>query len=136
MIEENLQEFMDKVRIVNKDIVVYKNQEKGLLYNMNLTHLLCRVDYLELEKDKLKEEIFKQKIDNKEYKMYDVEKKVPKSEVTKDKEDLFTITTKKVKATKIYNVSNAIGIHTTFEDAEEAFKLAISINEKVYANMK
>ena len=135
MIEENLQEFMDKVRIVNKDIVVYENQEKGLLYNMNLTHLLCRVDYLELEKDKLKEEIFKQKIDNKEYKMYDIEKKVPKSEVTKDKEDLFTITTKKVKATKIYNVSNAIGIHTTFEDAEEAFKLAISINEKVYANM-
>lgn len=135
MIEENLQEFMDKVRIVNKDIVVYENQDRGLLYNMNLTHLLCRVDYLELEKDKLKEEIFKQKIDNKEYKMYDIEKKVPKSEVTKDKEDLFTITTKKVKATKIYNVSNAIGIHTTFEDAEEAFKLAISINEKVYANM-
>lgn len=135
MIEENLQEFMDKVRIVNKDIVVYENQDKGLLYNMNLTHLLCRVDYLELEKDKLKEEIFKQKIDNKEYKMYDIEKKVPKSEVTKDKEDLFTITTKKVKATKIYNVSNAIGIHTTFENAEEAFKLAISINEKVYANM-
>ena len=135
MIEENLQEFMDKVRIVNKDIVVYENQDKGLLYNMNLTHLLCRVDYLELEKDKLKEEIFKQKIDNKEYKMYDIEKKVPKSEVTKDKEDLFTITTKKVKATKIYNVSNAIGIHTTFEDVEEAFKLAISINEKVYANM-
>ena len=136
MIEENLQEFMDKVRIVNKDIVVYENQDRGLLYNMNLTHLLCRVDYLELEKDKLKEEIFKQKIDNKEYKMYDIEKKVPKSEVTKDKEDLFTITTKKVKATKIYNVSNAIGIHTTFENAEEAFKLAISINEKVYANMK
>ena len=63
--------------------------------------------------------------------MYDVKKRRPKSEVTKDKKDFYTIIEKQVKATQIYNVTNQIGIHTTFEDKEEAFKLFEEINNKV-----
>lgn len=131
MIEETLNEFMDNVEIKNKNVAVYKNKDKGCEYCLSLTHLLCRVDYLELTKEEVKKNIFQQKIDNKEYKMYDCEKLVPKSDITKIEADMFTMTTKKIKATHIYNVSNQIGIHTTFEDKEKAFELCEEINNKV-----
>ena len=131
MIEESIEEFMSKVDIKNKDIVIYKNKEKGLCYPLTLPYLLCRVDYLELTKEELVKAKFEQKIDDKEYKMFDCEKIVPKYEITKIEADKYTLTTKKIKATHIYNVSNQVGIHTTFEDKEEAFKLCDKINNMI-----
>lgn len=135
MIEENLEEFMKNVDIKNKNVAIYSNKEKGIMYPLGLTHLLCRVDYLELTKDEVKKAQFEQKIDSKDYKMYDCEKLVPKYEITKIEADKYTITTKKVKATHIWNVTNQAGIHTTFESQEEAFKLCEEINKKVYELM-
>ena len=63
--------------------------------------------------------------------MFDCEKIVPKYEVTKIEADKFTLTTKKVKATHIWNVSNQLGIHATFENKDDAFKLCEEINKKV-----
>ena len=60
---------------------------------------------------------------------------MPKYEITKIEADKYTITTKKVKATHIWNVTNQAGIHTTFENQEEAFKLCEEINKKVYELM-
>lgn len=131
MIEESLKEFMDNIRIINDKVSIYKNGEKGLEYPMSTTQLLCRVDYLELGKEELQKAKFEQKIDNKEYKMYDCTKVVPKSDITKNKEDMFTLTDKKYKGTHIYNVSNQVGIHTSLEDKEEAFKLCEEINDKI-----
>ena len=142
MIDETLQEFMSKVDIKNKDVVIYINNEKGVMYPLSVAHLLCRVDYLELEKGnskqagKLEEAIFQKKIDNKDYKIVDIEKIVPKYEITKIEADRYTLTTKKCKGAKIYNVSNQAGIHTTFEDKEEAFKLCEEINNRVIASLK
>ena len=131
MIDETLQEFMTHVEMKNKQVGWYKNEEKGCGYCLTPSHLFVRVDKLELTKEELAKAKAEQKIENKEYKMYDVKKKVPKSEVTKDKKDFYTIVEKQVKATQIYNVSNQIGIHTTYEDEEEAFKLFDEINNKV-----
>lgn len=131
MKDESLLEFMNNVDIKCKEIAIYKNEEKGLSYPLSIAHLLCRVDYLELAKEELAKAKFEEKIDNKEYKMYDCEKLVPKSDITKNKEDMYTITTKKYKGTHIWNVSNQVGIHTTFEDKEEAFKLCEEINNKI-----
>lgn len=131
MIDENLTEFMDKVEIKNKDIAIYKNDEKGLMYPLGVASLLTRVDYLELTKEELKKAQYEQQIDKKDYPMYDCEKIVPKYEITKIEADKYTITTKKVKATHLYNVKNQLGIHTTLEDKEEAFKLCNEINDKV-----
>ena len=50
---------------------------------------------------------------------------------TKKEEDKFVLTTKEVEGVKIYNVTNQIGIHNTYENKEDAFKLCQSINEKV-----
>lgn len=138
MIEESLEEFMSKVDIKNKNIAIYKNEEKGLTYPLNLTHLLCRVDYLELEATEnkdgvsaLKSAIFQQLIDDKEYKIEDIEKVVPKNEITKRDSDKYTLTTKKTKGVRVWNVTNAAKIHTTFTSKEEAFKLCEEINNKV-----
>lgn len=131
MIEESLKDYMEKVEIVNKDISIYKNEEKGLMYPLGTASLLARVDYLELTKEELEKAKFEQQIDKKDYAMYDCEKVVPKYEITKIEADKFTLTTKKVKATHIYNVKNQLGIHTTLEDKEEAFKLCEEINSKV-----
>ena len=131
MIEQSLLEFMDDIEFKTKEVSIYKNEEKGLMYPIGTASLLCRVDYLELTKEELEKAKFEQKIDKKDYKMYDCERLVPKSTVTKDKKDQFTITTSKVKATHIYNVSNQAGIHTTLEDKQEAFKLCDSINKKI-----
>lgn len=131
MIEENLETFMSKVDVINKEIAVYKNEEKGLTYPIGTPSLLCRVDYLELTKEELEKAKFEQQIEKKEYEMYDCVKVVPKYEITKIEADKFKLTDKKVKATHIYNVKNQIGIHTTLEDKEEAFKLCKEINDKI-----
>lgn len=101
------------------------------MYPLGTASLLARVDYLELTKEELEKAKFEQKVDKKEYKMYDCEKIVPKYEITKIESDKYVLTTKKVKATHIWNVSNQLGIHKTFEDQEEAFKLCDEINKKV-----
>lgn len=136
MKDESLLEFMEKVDIKCKEVVIYQNKEKGLCYPLSIAHLLCRVDYLELGKEELEKAKFEEKIDNKEYQMYDCEKLVPKSDITKDKKDAMTLTKKTYKGTHIWNVSNQVGIHTTFEDMESAFKLCDEINNKIIENLK
>lgn len=136
MIEENLKEFMDNIDIKSKQIAIYTNKEKGLVYPVSIATLLTRVDYLELTKEELEKAKFENKVDKKDYEMFDCEKLVPKYELTKIEADKFVITTKKVKATHIWNVSNQAGIHTTFENQDDAFKLCEEINNKVIEAMK
>ena len=131
MIEESLKEFMENVDIKNKHVAIYSNKEKGLSYPLTLSHLLCRVDYLELTKEELAKAKFEQKVDNKDYEMFKCQKVVPKYEITKIEADKNKLTNKEVQATHIWNVSNQVGIHTTFEDKEEAFKLCEEINNSI-----
>lgn len=133
MIQESLQEFMGKVRIANKYIAYYEDKEKGLCYPLKLEHLLCRIDYLELTKEELAKAQFEQKVDMGEYKMYDCTRVAPKYEITKIEADKYKLTNKKVKATHLWNLSNQIGVHTTYESFTEAYKAFEEINNKVSA---
>ena len=136
MKSETLQEFMSKVEIMNKDIAIYTNEEKGVKYPLSLASLLTRIDYLELTKEEVEKAKFEQQIEKKDYKMYDCTKIVSKYELTKIDADRFVLTDKKVKATHIWNVTNQIGIHATFEDKKEAFRLCTEINDKVLNALK
>lgn len=136
MIEEKLEDFMQNVDIKCRDVAIYKNEEKGLYYPLALGHLLCRVDYLELTKEELQKAKFEQKIDDIEYEMFDCDRIVPKYEITKNEADKFTLTTKKVKATHIWNVANQTGIHHTFENKKDAFDLCEQINSIVIKELK
>lgn len=131
MIEEKLDEYMEKVTVYNKDVSVYRNEEKGLMYPLGTPSLLARVDYLELTKEELSKAQFEQQVDKGDFEMFDCEKIVPKYEITKIEADKFVLTTKKVKATHIWNVKNQLGIHKTFTNKEDAFKLCEEINKKV-----
>ena len=135
MINEKLTEYMNKI-IFNKEICMYKDEEKGIMYPLTPQHLLCRIDYLELDKGEVEKYLFEQKIDKKEYKMYDCVKPVSKYQITKKKEDMYTITDMKYKGTHIWNVSNQAGIHETFDNKEDAIKLCSEINEKIMNTLR
>lgn len=135
MINEKLTDYMKKI-ILYKDICMYKDEEKGIIYPLTPQHLLCRIDYLELDKGELQKYKFEQKIDNKEYKMYDCIKPVPKYQLTKVEADKFVITDMKYKGTHIWNVSNQAGIHETFENKEDAIKLCDEINSRLLELIK
>lgn len=130
MITETLTEYMKKIELGK--VCFYKDEEKGIIYPLTPQHLLARIDYMELDKGGLEKAIFEQKIDKKEYKMYDCTKPTSKYQITKDKKDMYTLTDMNFKGTHIWNVSNQVGIHETFENKEDAIKLCNEINEKVY----
>ena len=130
MITETLTEYMKKIEL-GKNICFYKDKEKGIQYPLTPQHLLARVDYLELDKGELEKYKFDQKIDKKDYTMHDCVKQVPKYNLTKNKEDMYVITDMKFKGTHIWNVSNQVSIHETFENKEDANKLCNSINEQI-----
>lgn len=135
MINETLTEYMEKIEL-SKEVCFYKDLEKGRIYPLTPQHLLCSIEYFELDKNELKKAIFERKIDNKEYEMYDCEKTVPKSDITKIKEDMFTWTKSKYKGTHIWNVVNQTGIHESFENRDDAIKLCNEINSKIVEIIK
>ena len=131
MITETLTEYMKKIEL-KKEICFYRDEEKGIIYPLTPQHLLVRVEYMELDKNEVEKSIFEQKIDKKEYTMYDCTKPASKYQITKDKKDMYILTDMKFKGTHIWNVINQAGIHETFENKEDAIKLCNEINEKVY----
>lgn len=131
MIQERLEEFTKHVSILNDKYSIYTNEEKGITYPLNTPQLLCRVDKLELDKNEEAVAKYKKQIEDKEYTKVDIIKLVPKSEITKIDADKYIVTEKKTKGIVVYNVTNQIGIHSTFENQEEAFKLCEEMNKEV-----
>lgn len=141
MKDERLEEFMSKIDFTDGKVAIYSNEERGCIYPITIPTLLCRVDCLELSSSKkpageLEIAKFRGQIEDKEYTIIDLEKLVPKSEITHNEDDLYTITKKTYKGAKIYNVSNQAGIFTSFEDKESAIKLCNEINKKVLEMVK
>lgn len=139
MKNERLEEFMSKIRYVNDKLCFYEGECK---YPLTPSHLLARVDKIEAgtekvnnisEYDKLVVEGKVQKLDYKE-----ITKKVliPKNEITGNKKDQYTIIEQEKPALEIWNVSNQVGIYTSFTTEEEANKLYNEINNKVIEYIK
>lgn len=129
--QDNILEFMDKVEILNKDLSIYRDKEKGSIFVLNTVHLVARVDYLELDKQEYTIAKFQKKIEDLDYVIEDIDRPVPKNEITKKDEDKYTITNKKVSVRKVWNVSNGAGTYKSFTNKEDAMNLAEEINLKV-----
>lgn len=129
--QDNILEFMDKVEILNKDLSIYRDKEKGSIFVLNTVHLVARVDYLELDKQEYTIAKFQKKIEDLDYEIEDIDRPVPKNEITKKDEDKYTITNKKVSVRKVWNVSNSAGTYKSFTNKEDAMNLAEEINLKV-----
>lgn len=133
---ENIEEYMTKVNIQDKSISEYFDEEKGVKYIIPTTHLIARVDYLELTDTELMKAKFEQKVDNLEYNTKMVDRPKSKYEVTKKEEDRYTIINSKVKVHEIWNVSNGLGIKQSFKIKDDALKLCDEINKQILELLK
>lgn len=130
MKQENLDDFMKKVKIISKEIAEYENKETGTYFMIPSSYLWARVDYLELTNEELKKAIFNQEIDKTDLKYNYIEstRPAPKYETTKREEDKYTIIDAKVKVNQVWLVSNGLKYKQTFNNKEDALKLANDIN--------
>ena len=129
--EMELNNFMNNVEIKNKDLALYKDNEKGLMFYLNTVNLLVRVDAMELDEKQYEIALFEKKIDKLDYTEEFIDRPVPKNTITKKDEDKFTIVNQKVKVKKVWNVVTSSGVHKSFTDKYEAMNYAIKHNETV-----
>lgn len=129
--EMELNKFMEKVDIINKELSIYKDNEKGMLFYLNTVQLLVRVEPLELDKEQYKIALFEKKVEDLKYKEEKIKRVVPKNTITKDDKDKYTLTNKEVIVKKVYNVANALNVKKSFVDKEEAMQYAEAINKGV-----
>jgi hypothetical protein len=133
--ERNLCKFIDNTSIINKDLSLYAD-EKGNRFIFNTINAIVKVDYLELTKDEYQIAKFQQKIDDLDYNIINIKKRVPKNEITGKDEDKYTITEKEVAVRQVWNVSNPYGAYKSFTSKEEAIELAESINNNIIEYFK
>ena len=136
--EMNLEEFMNNIKIENKNFSKYED-DKGNMFLLNTVQLLTRVDYIELSTEKTGENgasdyekaLFNESINKLDYKTKEVKKPITKSEVTGKKEDMYTITEVEEKVVQIWQVSNNYGAFKSFIKKDEALNFADSINKLI-----
>lgn len=133
--KDNILDFMNKIEIINKDYSRYIDEEKGIIFSLNTVQLLPRLDYMELDKTQYGTQKFEQKIDNLEYKIINVDKPASKYARTKKEEDKFIIENQKVAVRQVWNVINALGLHKSFNNKEEALKVYNELYERVSKNL-
>ena len=133
--ENNLEKFMDNIELINKDLSLYKDDEKGIMFYINTVNLLTRVDYLELDKTQYKIAKFEKKIEDKEYDEITIKRVTPKNVITKRDEDKYTLVDSDVLVHVVWNVSNTAGMIKSFTNKEEALKYAEEINKKVFEKL-
>lgn len=137
MKNEKLQDYMKKINLISDKVCFYEDKEKGTIYPLTPAHLFARVDYLEIgtektngvsEYDKL---IFENKIEPNDYQKIEKKVLIPKNEITGNKKDQYTIIEENKPAVAIWNVSNQVGIFSSFVNKDDAIKLCEEINKKV-----
>lgn len=136
MIDENIQEYMEKVHILNKELAEYVNEETGVKYIIPTAHLLVRIEYIEATKSELDKLLFNSAIDKLEYKSRMGKRPVVKSTITKDKKDDYTLVDSEIKLYDIWNVTNGLKIKQSFNNKEEAIKLYDEVNKKILDAME
>lgn len=129
--EMQLDNFMSKIKILNKDLAIYKDEEKGFMYCINTVNLIARVDALELDKAQYEKMLFEKKIEKLEYNVETINRPMPKNIITKKDSDKFTIVDCEVKVKKVYNVSTTIGAYKSFINKEEALNYAEQHNASI-----
>ena len=129
--EMQLDKFNKLVRIINKDLSLYEDTEKGMLFYLNTVQALVRVEPLELDEKQYEIALFEQKIDKLDYTEEMVDRPVPKNTITHDDKDKYIITNQKVKVKKVWNVANGLNVKKSFTNKEEALEFAKSINNRI-----
>ena len=135
-----LDEFMENVVIINKDLSHYEDEAKGIMFYLNTVQLLVQVEARELDEKEYDVAIFKQEIDKEtddfKYNKKMIKRLVSKYSTTKNPKDQYTITSQELSVREVWNVKNALGIKKSFNDKFKALEYARSINEKLIMYFK
>lgn len=133
--EMELSKFNDLVRVISKDLSIYEDTEKGMMFYLNTVQCLTRVEPLELDEKQYEIALFEQKIDKLDYKEEFIERPVPKNTITHDDKDKYTITNQKVKVKKVWNVANGLNVKKSFTNKEEAMEFGKTINKRIESQL-
>lgn len=133
MNNESIIEYMEHIKILNKDLSEYYNQETGVRKPIPTSYLLASVDYMELTEEELEKAKFNMVIDKDvEFKTKMVKRPRIKYEITKIEADKNKLIDSEVKVYCVWNVSNSLKLKKTFNNKEEALALYDKINTPLY----
>lgn len=128
----DLEEYYSHINYINDKLAEYEDEE-GNLIPLTPSGLLVAVQYQALNKQEYEQAVFNQLVPKDIIcKEVEIDKLVPKNEVTHNDKDKYTITTIKQKARQIWFVSNGLNIRKAFNNKEDALKVAKEINKKIY----
>lgn len=129
---KDLEEYYKHIKYINDRVAEYEDEE-GNYFQVTPSNLLVAVQYQALNKQEYEQAVFQQLVPKDIIcKEVDIDKIVPKNEVTHNDKDKFTLTTIKQKAKQVWFVMNSVGIKKAYNDKEEALKVAKEINKKIF----
>lgn len=129
---KDLEEYYKHIRYINDKVAEFEDEE-GNYFQITPSNLLVAVQYQALNKQEYEQAVFQQLIPKDIIcKEVDIDKIVPKNEVTHNDKDKFTLTTIKQKAKQVWFVMNSVGIKKAYNDKDEALKVAKEINKKIF----
>ena len=132
MNNEKITDYMKHIKVYNKEISEYINEDTGVKYIVPTAHLLARIEYMELKEEELKSKQFQLQIDKDiEFKAKMTKRLKPKYEITKIEADKYTLVDSEVKVYQVWNVANGLGVFESFNNKEEALKLYEEINKPI-----
>ena len=129
---KDLEEYYKHIKYINKMVAEYEDEE-GNLFAVTPSNLLVAVQYQTLNKQEYEQAVFQQLVPKDIIcKEIEIDKIIPKNEVTHKDSDKYTLTTIKQKAKEVWFVANGLGIRKAYNDKETALKVAKEINKKIY----
>jgi hypothetical protein len=129
---KDLEEYYRHIKYINDRVAEYEDEE-GNYFQVTPSNLLVAVQYQALNKQEYEQAVFQQLVPKDIIcKEIEIDKIIPKNEVTHNDKDKFTLTTIKQKAKQVWFVMNSVGIKKAYNDKEEALKVAKEINKKIF----
>lgn len=129
---KDLDEYYGHITYINDKVAVFEDEE-GNYFQVSPSNLLVAVQYQTFNKQEYEQAVFQQIIPKDfEAKETEIDKIIPKSDVTHNDKDKFTLTTIKQKAKEAWIVMNGIGIKKAYNNKEDALKKAKEINKKIF----
>ena len=129
--EKDLIKFYENITKINKEMCEYED-ELGNSYIVPIGQLLCSCTYNELDKNEFTIALYNKLVDKDlPYEETKIKRAVSKEEITKNKEDKYTLTEKEVVVKKVWLVQNGLKISKSFTNKEEALDLLHKINKDI-----
>lgn len=128
--EKDLIQFEKNIKESNYNNCVEYEDEKGNYQIIPISSCIVGVQYNELTKEEYQKALFQGIIKDKKYDEIESTRVVDKSTITHNKKDQGVLIDKKVIIKKIYVVTNGLKATASFENKDDAIKLAKEINNK------